>query len=200
MRNVGKSEPSAGPRFRRLWRRPRYQVAAVGAAVLVGAGALIAHAGPARTTAVSDGHGDLNPASASASGSPSPGVSASPSVAPPPTASPMAAKAAPDTVPVRESSVSKNGQTLRVVSARADLTGQRELTWAADAGHQVGTARCTQNFQFSPDSPAAIRPTMLLCWRTSTQKSVYVIEVNLKGRPSEADATGTLTWEWYRLG
>jgi hypothetical protein len=112
----------------------------------------------------------------------------------------MAAKNAPDTVPVKESTVSKNGQTMRVVSARGDLTGQRELTWAADAGHQVGAARCTQNFQFSPDSPAAVRPTMLLCWRTSALKSVYVIDVNPKGRPSEADTTAALTWEWYRLG
>src|SRR5690348_5422495 len=40
-------------------------------------------------------------------------------------------------------SIAKDKATLKVVTAHTDLTGQRELAWAADAGHPVGDARCT---------------------------------------------------------
>jgi len=215
MRNVRKPEvpadpPSASPR---PWQRRRYRVAAVGVAAVVGVGAVLAHqVGPASSTVASDNASDTPSEAASATGSPSATVStstspsasakpsASPSESPPPTASPMAAKKAPDDIPVNESTVTRDGRTLRIVSARADLTGQRELTWAADTGHPVGSARCTQNFQFSPNSPAGVRPTMLLCWRTSAHKSVYVIETNPGGRPSESEAVAALNHEWFRLG
>ncbi|GAA0916867.1 hypothetical protein GCM10009557_89070 [Virgisporangium ochraceum] len=88
---------------------------------------------------------------------------------------------------------------MRVVTARGDLTGQREMAWAADDGHRVGNAWCTQNFQFSPDRPASVRPTMLLCWRISDQRSVYVVTVDPSGKPSENDTVAAIDREWAKL-
>ncbi|GGK24578.1 hypothetical protein GCM10010124_16360 [Pilimelia terevasa] len=93
----------------------------------------------------------------------------------------------------------KDRRTLRVVSARADLTGQRELAWIADEGRPVGNARCTQKFQFSSGRPAAERPTLLMCWRTSAARSAYTILVDLSGRPSAADSLLALDRAWSRL-
>jgi hypothetical protein len=92
------------------------------------------------------------------------------------------------------------GGTLRVVSARQDLTGQRELSWVVgQKGEQVGAARCSQTIRISPDAPARERPTLLLCWRTSAAKSVYTIAVNLDQRPSKQASVAALTREWDRL-
>ncbi|MDT4989798.1 MAG: hypothetical protein QOI74_3892 [Micromonosporaceae bacterium] len=97
-------------------------------------------------------------------------------------------------------SMPKEHHTLRVVSARADLTGQGELAWAADAGTPVRDARCTQNFRFNPGSRVGERPTMVLCWRTSPQKSVYVIAVDIDHRPSAQAAATTIDRVWSTLG
>jgi hypothetical protein len=97
-------------------------------------------------------------------------------------------------------SMPKEHHTLRVVSAQADLTGQGELAWAADAGTPVGDARCTQNFRFNPGSRVGERPTMVLCWRTSAQKSVYVIAVDIDHRPSAKAAAATIGQVWSTLG
>lgn len=93
----------------------------------------------------------------------------------------------------------REGGTLRVVSARQDLTGHRELRWAADAGEAVGTARCTQNFRLSAGAPAKERPTMLLCWRTSAERSVYTIAVSADGRPSKAASVAVIDQRWAQL-
>jgi hypothetical protein len=90
--------------------------------------------------------------------------------------------------------------TMRVVSARADLSGQRELAWAADAGHRVGDAKCTQNFRFNPDSSARVRPTLLLCWRTSATKTVYTVAVDVDHRPSEQASLALIDQVWTKLG
>jgi hypothetical protein len=90
--------------------------------------------------------------------------------------------------------------TLRVVSARRDLTGQRELSWVAgQKGEKVGDARCTQSIRVSPDVPFRERPTLLVCWRTSAAKSVYTIAVNLEQRPSKRASVAALTKVWNRL-
>jgi hypothetical protein len=92
------------------------------------------------------------------------------------------------------------GGTLRVVSARRDLTGQRELSWVAgQKGEKVGDARCTQSIRVSPDVPLRERPTLLVCWRTSAAKSVYTIAVNLKQRPSKQASVAALTKVWNQL-
>ncbi len=90
--------------------------------------------------------------------------------------------------------------TMRVVSARANLAGQRELAWAADAGHRVGDAWCTQNFRFNPSEPARVRPTLLLCWHTSPTKTVYTVAVDVDHRPSEKASVALIDQVWAALG
>jgi hypothetical protein len=97
-------------------------------------------------------------------------------------------------------SLKKDGATLRLVSARSDLTGLRELAWAADDGVPVGDARCTQNFHFSGGAPAVEKPTMMLCWRTSATKSVFTVAVVLKGRPSAETSVAAIDKQWAKLG
>ena len=110
------------------------------------------------------------------------------------------AVAAAEDVTVTNSGSLKDGGTMRVVSAMQDLSGQRELRWAADDGEVVGDARCTQNFVFSSGSPAKERPTMLLCWRTSDARSVITVAVSASGRPSKAISVAELDERWAKLG
>jgi hypothetical protein len=101
---------------------------------------------------------------------------------------------------VTEATTQQQGGTLKVVSARADLTGYQELSWVADKGTKSGDARCTQKIRLSAQTPAAVRPTLLLCWRTSAQRSVYTLAVVPKGRPTTSISTDILAKEWRRLG
>jgi hypothetical protein len=103
-------------------------------------------------------------------------------------------------ITVSETGSLRAGGTLKVVSARADLTGQRELAWVADGGRTVGDAECSQKIRLSPDAPARVRPTLLLCWRTSGTKSVYTVAVNRKGRPSTRASIAALDRRWAELG
>jgi hypothetical protein len=90
------------------------------------------------------------------------------------------------------------GGTMRIMSARYDLSGRREMLWAADRGHPVGDARCTNNFHFSATGVAGVRPTMLLCWHTSDDRSVVVLTVSKN--PSMADSVGMIDKRWNELG
>ena len=103
-------------------------------------------------------------------------------------------------VSVRNTGSLQSGGTLRIVSARHDLTGQREQAWAADEGKKVGDARCTQNFHFSNNGTPKERPTMLLCWRTSQGKSVLTVAVVKEGRPDATKTVAALAEEWDKLG
>lgn len=97
-------------------------------------------------------------------------------------------------------SVSKDRRTMKVVSARTDLTGQRELAWIADAGEVVGTARCTRKFRIGAKTEPTERPTMLLCWRTSATRSAYTLAVDIDKRPSETVSVEALNKAWEKLG
>ncbi|WP_148308129.1 hypothetical protein [Actinoplanes friuliensis] len=97
-------------------------------------------------------------------------------------------------------SVRTTGETLKVYSAKDDLTGQKELAWVADGGESVGDARCTQKIRVSPDAPAKERPTLLLCWRTSETKSVYTVSVSVHGVPSKKKSVAAITKEWRLMG
>ena len=92
------------------------------------------------------------------------------------------------------------GGSLRVITAKFDLTGQEELLWAADRGKPVGKARCTQNFQLSNNTKPAVRPNLLLCWRTSDAKSVATILIHPGGKPSTAKSVEVIDREWAKLG
>jgi hypothetical protein len=101
---------------------------------------------------------------------------------------------------VTTSTTEQGGGTLRVMSARKDLTGHGELALVADKGEKVGNARCTQKIRVSANVEAKVRPTLLLCWRTSAQKSVYTVAVVTKGRPSTKASATAIDKEWSRLG
>ncbi len=96
-------------------------------------------------------------------------------------------------------SMPKDKKTFKVVSARGDLSGQRELAWRADGGHAVGNARCTQNVRLTPQSKPAIRPTMLICWRLSATKSVYTVLVDLNQKPSERASVAAIDKAWRSM-
>jgi hypothetical protein len=107
------------------------------------------------------------------------------------------ATAADDRVSIATSGTAK--KNMRVVSARQDLSGQRELAWVAGEGERVGNALCAQRFRFSADMPAATRPTLLVCWRTSAAKSVYTVAVDFGGRPSRLASVAAIDSTWAKL-
>lgn len=114
------------------------------------------------------------------------------------TPSKAVAKAGPVTVKTI-GSLNEDGATMRVISAKYDLTGQREMLWAADDGEPVGNARCTQNFHFSNNAVASERPTMLLCWKTSAKKSVVTVAVTKEGRPAKPASAAAIDKLWRTL-
>ena len=101
---------------------------------------------------------------------------------------------------VEETRELDGGGTMRIISAKYDLSGQRERRWAADEGKPVGGARCTQNFRFAEGGKASVRPTMLLCWRTSEARSVVVLTVVKAGSPPVTKSVNALDTQWGKLG
>jgi hypothetical protein len=114
------------------------------------------------------------------------------------TPSKAVAKAGPVTTKVI-GSLAKDGATMRVLSAKHDLSGEREMLWAADDGVPVGNARCTQNFHFSNNRVPGERPTLLLCWRTSAKKSVVTVAVVKEGRPAKPASAAMIDKVWRTL-
>lgn len=110
----------------------------------------------------------------------------------------LTAAAAPGPIDERSEPV-KDG-SMRVITAKFDLTGHRALLWAADKGKPVGDARCTQNVRFSNKMTPAIQPNLLLCWRTSGTRSVATVLVNYKGHPSSQKSLEVIDREWAKLG
>ena len=92
-----------------------------------------------------------------------------------------------------------DGGTMRVISARYDLSGRPEMLWAADDGTPAGSARCTQNFRFAQGQKPAVRKNMLLCWRNTTDRSVVVLAVSHTGAPNNAQVLNVLDTQWDRL-
>ncbi|GAA3336354.1 hypothetical protein GCM10020358_08180 [Amorphoplanes nipponensis] len=113
---------------------------------------------------------------------------------------PDAAVAEVDEDDVTTTTVRRDGETVRVMSARADLTGYRELAWTVDDGIKFGDVRCTSKVRLSKDVKPRERPTLLLCWRTSSTRSVYTVAVKPDGRPSAALSATTIDQAWDKLG
>jgi hypothetical protein len=105
-----------------------------------------------------------------------------------------------DVTEVLSGSMPVDRHTMRVVTARGNLTGQRELAWVADTGQPVGDARCTQNFKIGPGGKPRVRPTMLICWRTSADRSVYTVLVDIEHPPSKQASVQAIDEAWTRLG
>lgn len=96
-------------------------------------------------------------------------------------------------------SLSKGG-IVRVVSARSDLTGQQELAWVSGGVTAFGDDKCSQTFKLSNDPEPQEKPNLLLCWRTSAEKSVVAVVVDPKGHPSRSDALTELHKKWQSMG
>jgi len=97
-------------------------------------------------------------------------------------------------------SVRDDGWMLRTVSAHADLTGYSELAWVADEGAPFGDARCSQNFRLSNEQAGKIRPTLMICWRVSAERSVYTVAVDTRHHPSKQTSVAAIDRTWKALG
>jgi hypothetical protein len=97
-------------------------------------------------------------------------------------------------------SLQRDRTTLRVVSARGDLSGQRELAWVADRGVPHGDVLCSQTVRFSIDTKASKNKNLLICWRTSATRSVFTVMVDLDGHPSIENSIAAIDDRWSRLG
>jgi hypothetical protein len=113
-------------------------------------------------------------------------------------ASPKIGAAEADSL-VEEERPLPDGGTLRISSARYDLSGQGRMLWAADSGTAAGAARCTQNFRFAQGQRPAVRKNMLLCWRNTADRSVVVLAVTRADPPNTAQVLNVLDTQWDRL-
>ncbi len=82
------------------------------------------------------------------------------------------------------------GKSIRVVAARTDLTGKLEQAWAVGTGDQIGAVSCTHNTRLTPTSSAHERPTVLICWRTTTNLSAYALVIDPKAKTPVPNAEG----------
>ncbi|MGK5678061.1 hypothetical protein [Actinoplanes sp. URMC 104] len=94
----------------------------------------------------------------------------------------------------------KSGTTMRIVTARGDLTGQRELASVAGDVIPVGPVSCSQRFKFANEEKPAVRKNLLVCWRTAAQRSVVVLTADVHGKPSRHDTVETVNKQWSKLG
>jgi hypothetical protein len=54
-------------------------------------------------------------------------------------------------------------------------------------------------FQVSPESTARIVSTLLICWRTNPDKTVYTVAVDLDRTPSAASSLAILDRTWSEM-
>jgi hypothetical protein len=86
--------------------------------------------------------------------------------------------------------------TTRIIASWRDVTGESLLRRAKDAGTPAGNgARCTTEIHNEPDL-ALGRPPTLMCWRTSTFRSVVVVTSATKGAAATADCVHLIDIEW----
>jgi hypothetical protein len=98
---------------------------------------------------------------------------------------------------VNERSTMIGSTSVRVMTARMDLTGQPPLNLVAGRGEGVGSGvTCTNRIRFSLDEPAVERPTLLLCWRTAMNRSVVTMAVTPKGQAPTAAIVDLMNREW----
>lgn len=93
-----------------------------------------------------------------------------------------------------------DGSSIRVVTARYDLTGRWSPVSGGDAGRVVGDARCTAKLTALPGGAAEERPTMLMCWRFSPLKSVVTVAVRPGARPLAGASVDVLDRNWTAMG
>jgi hypothetical protein len=101
---------------------------------------------------------------------------------------------------IQQADSGRLGGTVRVVSAPGDLTGQRELTWVAGGVSKYKGYDCSQTFKFNTNPVPTRKPNLLMCWRTSAQKSVIAVVVDAKGHPSKDKALAAISQRWNSMG
>lgn len=115
-----------------------------------------------------------------------------------PTASPAAVAAAAAAHVENIGSV-KQGSTMRVITAKMDLTGLREQGWVAGGVTSYGPVDCSQTFRFGNEQKPAKKENLLVCWRTSAKKSVITVTVDTKGHPSVAKSVAAIDQRWRQM-
>jgi len=92
----------------------------------------------------------------------------------------------------------QQARSIRIVAARADLTRKLEQAWAVGSGTEVGADHCTNNVQLAKGSAPRVRPTLMLCWRTSPTFSAYSLIIDPKSTTpvTEADGAAALDEAW----
>jgi hypothetical protein len=93
-----------------------------------------------------------------------------------------------------------SGGIVRMVTAREDLTGKRELAWISGGVKKYRDVPCSQTIRLSPDTPPEKKDNLLICWRTSEAKSVISVVVDPEGHPSRRKAVDALEKEWRSMG
>jgi hypothetical protein len=93
-----------------------------------------------------------------------------------------------------------SGGIVRMVTARGDLAGQRELAWVAGGTKKYRGVPCSQTVRFSEGAVPQRKANLLICWRTSAKKSVISIVVDPDGRPSREKAVDALEAKWRSMG
>jgi hypothetical protein len=89
-------------------------------------------------------------------------------------------------------------RSIRIVAGRTDLTGALELTWAAGTAETVGQDRCTDDLRLTAASTPRVRPTVMLCWRTSATFSAYSLIIDPKATTpiTAAEGAAALDGAW----
>ncbi|MBO3742111.1 hypothetical protein [Actinoplanes flavus] len=91
--------------------------------------------------------------------------------------------------------------TVHIMTARSDLTDDRKMIVSGDDGTAVGGGvRCTTDVPPGMAMSPSPSPEALLCWRTSTDRSVITMATTAEGEPSTADSVAVIQREWDRLG
>ncbi|MEU4622161.1 hypothetical protein AB0G04_19630 [Actinoplanes sp. NPDC023801] len=89
--------------------------------------------------------------------------------------------------------------TIRVVTARRDLSGEREMLLPGDAGEPAGNGvRCTSELRSQPEVPLD-RPATMMCWRMSESRSVITMTSAAREESLAAECADVITQEWARL-
>jgi hypothetical protein len=103
-------------------------------------------------------------------------------------------------IKVRQKGSLQKGGIVRIVTARGDLTGQRELAWVSGGIQKYDGVPCSSTIKVSADRPAEKKANLLICWRTSEKKSVISIVVDPDGHPSAEKAVTALDEKWRSMG
>jgi hypothetical protein len=93
----------------------------------------------------------------------------------------------------------KEGGTMRIITVRGDLTGQREIGWVAGGVKRHGKVDCSQQFKLYNEQKPKERPSLLVCWRTSAERSVIVVDTKIGGRPTVEKSVAVIDREWRKL-